>query len=230
MNAENNNYLGYIPKVYMGFTAMLGLATLGIVLTLAFELSHSFSVGCGLSSLGVLLYGLYSVRNGNIRTMEICAYLVSLLLGINIVPLLNVANYIDPNIVLYAFTGTTVIFVTTTGYVLLWDPFKHNVNGLYFLGQTLATWLSISIFSSLANIYFQSELMYTFEIYLSLLAFTLFVAYDTGTMIEKCRRGSQHPDYYIMDSLNLFLDFANIFIKLIQILAKLKSKDNKKRK
>ena len=226
----NTLRLGYIPKVYMGFTCMLGLATLGVALTIMLEISSTVSMWCGLSSIVVLLYGMYNMYYGKIIIMEICAYLVSLLLGINMVPLILAAHTVDPSIVLLVFTGATVIFSTTTGYVYIWDPFKNNVNGMFFLGQALCSWLFLSIFATVVNIYFQSETLYLMEIYLSLAAFTLFVAYDTGMMIEKCRCGIVNPNHYIMDSLNLFLNFANIFVKLLQIFAYSKEKKSKDKK
>jgi len=230
MSFNNTGYLGYIPKVYASFTCMVGLATMGIMLTIVLELSSTVSMISGLVSIIVLLVGLYNMYINNMIVMELCSYLVSLLVGVNIVPLIVAVNSIDPNIVLLSFTGTTLIFGTTTGYVLVWDPFKNNVNMMYYIGQVLFTWMFLSIFATIMNIFFQSETLYLLEIYMSLSAFTLFIAYDTGAMVEKCRQGIANPDHYILDALNLFFDFANIFVKLLQLLGHIKGKESKSAK
>lgn len=226
----NTDYLGYIPRVYLGFTGMLSLATLGVATTIMLELSNSFAMMCGLLSFIPLLYGIYAVSYENYKTLEVCSYVISLLLGINTVPLVRIAIDIDPDIVLYAFGGTSLIFGVTTMFMHIMDPFKNNVNGMYFVGQTLFTWLWLSLVLLVLNVFVQSEFVYLLELYGSLMLFTVFIAYDTGLMIEKCRAGRPNTDTYFVDSLNLFLDFINIFIRVLQILSQLKGKNSKKKK
>ncbi len=54
------------------------------------------------------------------------------------------------------------------------------------------------------------------ELYGGLLLFCGFVLFDTQLIVEKCERGDTD---YIWHSLDLFLDFINIFRRLLIILA-----------
>ncbi len=54
------------------------------------------------------------------------------------------------------------------------------------------------------------------ELYGGLFLFCGFILFDTQLIVEKCERGDND---YIWHSLDLFLDFVNIFCRLLIILA-----------
>ena len=64
--------------------------------------------------------------------------------------------------------------------------------------------------------YFSSHLSPQFDIYFGLLLFCGFILFDTQLIVERFSRGDSD---YIWHSVDLFLDFVNIFVRLLAILA-----------
>lgn len=84
--------------------------------------------------------------------------------------------------------------------------------------------LTIMMFLSLANLFIGSTLVYQIHLYGGLFVFCGLVLYDTQLIVEKRRNGDRD---YIWHSVDLFLDFVNIFRRLMIILAKKeKKRDN----
>lgn len=108
------------------------------------------------------------------------------------------------------FSGTTVVFVSFSIASLL----SKRGQWLY-LGGTLISALNMLVLFSLANIFFRSQMIYQAHLYLGLFVMCGFVVYDTQHIIEKNRMGSKD---YIAHSLDLFLDFINVFRHLLIIL------------
>ncbi|XP_052212460.1 probable Bax inhibitor 1 [Dreissena polymorpha] len=92
----------------------------------------------------------------------------------------------------------------------LFDDIQEAAN--CFLLSSLS-WLCLAGFM---NIFFRSQMIWNVQLYGGLLLFCAFVLYDTQLIIEKVRHGD---DDYIWQSVDLFLDFINIFRRLMIILA-----------
>jgi len=86
-------------------------------------------------------------------------------------------------------------------------------------------WLQLA-----AAIFGGSSAIYSFEIYFGLLVFLGYIIYDTQMIIEK----ADHGDYdYLKHSLDLFIDFVAVFVRLLVIMAKnadSKSREGKKKR
>lgn len=139
--------------------------------------------------------------------------------GMSLGPLLDYVIQIDPSIIVTAFLGTSVIFISFSLAAL----FNTNRTFLY-MGGFLMSALSWMCLAGFMNIFIGSRLIWEAQLYLGLLLFCAFVLYDTQMIVEKKRRGD---DDYIWHSVNLFLDFIQIFRRLLIILS---SKDKKKEK
>jgi hypothetical protein len=74
---------------------------------------------------------------------------------------------------------------------------------------------NIMVLFSLANILFRSQMIYQIHFYLGLVVMCGFIIYDTQLIVEKNRMGSKD---YIAHSLDLFIDFINVFRHLLVIL------------
>ncbi|KAH3826748.1 bax inhibitor 1-like [Dreissena polymorpha] len=140
-------------------------------------------------------------------------------MGISLGPLMDMVIRIDPSIIMTAFMGTCVVFI---GFSLA-ALFNTNRTFLYMGGFLLSSlsWLCLAGFM---NIFFRSQMIWNVQLYGGLLLFCAFVLYDTQLIIEKVRHGD---DDYIWQSVDLFLDFINIFRRLMIILA---SKEEGKKK
>ncbi|KAL8599678.1 hypothetical protein ACOMHN_065606 [Nucella lapillus] len=174
-----------------------------------------------LMSVGLMVW-LNSTRhckeNFNKRIGIFLAF--TFLSGISLGPCLKMAVFIDPSIIPTALLATSVIFISFTIAALL----NQNRTFLYMGGMLMST-LSWLIVLSFANIFFGSRLLFNVSMYLGLLVFCAFVLYDTQLIVEKRRLGD---DDYIWHSVDLFIDFINIFRKLMIILSSKESEKKRK--
>ncbi|XP_052814618.1 bax inhibitor 1-like [Mya arenaria] len=142
-------------------------------------------------------------------------------MGVSLGPLLDMVIKIDPSIVMTALMGTSLIFVSFSLAAL------YNTNRTFlYMGGFLLSALSWMCLAGFMNIFFRSQLIWNLNLYGGLLVFCGFVLYDTQLIVEKKRSGD---DDYIWQSVDLFLDFINIFRRLMIILAS-KEEGKKKRR
>jgi len=143
--------------------------------------------------------------------------------GLSTGPLLDMAMRINPGVIVTAFMATCMIFGSFT-LAALYAPDRKFL----YLGGILLSTLSTMFWLSLANIFLGSALLFNGMLYVGLVVMCGFVLYDTQMIIEKCRRGDKD---YIWHSVDLFIDFVDIFRRLLIILAmKDANRDNKKRR
>jgi len=138
--------------------------------------------------------------------------------GMALGPVMDIVIQIDPSIVPTAFLGTCVIFVCFSISALLSSDRKW-----IYLGGALFSGLSWLLLLGLVNIFLGSRLLYELNLYIGLAIMCGFILYDTQLIVEKRRRGD---DDYIWHSVDLFIDFINLFRRLMIILA---NKENKKK-
>ncbi|KAK6024482.1 hypothetical protein OSTOST_09706 [Ostertagia ostertagi] len=135
--------------------------------------------------------------------------------GVSMGPLLERVIAIDPSCVLTALLATTTVFGCFS-LVALHAPSTKYIH----MGGTLASAALCLLFATFFASYY--------VIILGGLALSCaFVVYDTQLIAEKSRRGD---DDYIWHSVELFIDFANIFRYLVVLLADKKERDNRKRR
>merc|ERR1719432_726582 len=111
------------------------------------------------------------------------------------------------------------VYASFTG-VALFAPDGHYL----FLGGTLLSGLSTLFWLGLINLFFQSQLLFQVYIWGGLLIFCGFIVWDTQMIIEKKRRGDGD---FIGHSLDLFIDFMQVFRKILILLMQ-KDDSNKK--
>uniref|UniRef100_UPI00358F73C0 bax inhibitor 1 isoform X1 n=1 Tax=Myxine glutinosa TaxID=7769 RepID=UPI00358F73C0 len=172
--------------------------------------------------LGLFFWLMATPRNGrnDLKRLGILTAF-ALNIGLGLGPLLSTVIAINPSIVMTAFLGTSAIFLCFTLSAL----YSRNRTFLY-LGGTLSSALCLLCLASLFNLFFQSVILFKIHVYLGLIVMCGFVLYDTQLIVEKCRHGDKD---YVWHSVELFLDFVNIFRKIMIILA-MNEKQDKKRK
>ncbi|NXK14864.1 BI1 inhibitor, partial [Herpetotheres cachinnans] len=79
----------------------------------------------------------------------------------------------------------------------------------------LLSGLTLMLLSSMVNTFMGSTWLFTANLYLGLMIMCGFVLFDTQLIIEKAESGDKD---YIWHCVDLFLDFVNIFRKLLMIL------------
>jgi len=143
------------------------------------------------------------------------------LTGCSMGPLINYALFVDPRIVVTAFLGTLCIFVCFSAVAVL-----SKSRSWLFLGGFLSSAISLMVLLSFVNIFFRSETIMLFQLYGGLLVFSGYVIVDTQMMIER----SRNSDDFIADTVQLFVDFVAIFVRVLIILTRNKQNDKDKRR
>jgi len=209
----------HLKNVY----ASLAISTMAAAAGAAIHLFTGFLKGGLLASLGgigfLLALGLTSDEPKN--QLKRLGYLVGFAFctGLGLGPLLEHVIAIEPTIISTAFFATALIFVCFS-LTALWAEERSYL----YLGGSLMSGLSIMCLMGLMNIFFRSTMIYQFHLYGGLLIFCGFILYDTQLIIEKKRNGDND---FIWHSVDLFLDFVNIFRRILLILS---NKEERKRK
>jgi len=107
-------------------------------------------------------------------------------------PLVEQSLFLDPSIVVTAFLGATAIFACFTAAALF-----SKKRSLLYLGGILGSALTIMLVLSLANIFIGSVMFMYAELYVGLLIFCAYVAFDTQAgctcmvvlCMHRCERG-----------------------------------------
>merc|ERR1719333_1356095 len=112
------------------------------------------------------------------------------------------AMMMNPSIVPTAFMVTATIFGCFTGASLMAPDGKY-----LYLGGTLM--------SGLSTLFFRSQLLFQAHIWIGLAVFCGFIMFDTQLIINKARNGDRD---FIAHSLDLFIDFVQVFRKVLILL------------
>ena len=113
---------------------------------------------------------------------------------------------------IFFITSSTFLVMSVYGYTT-----KKNLSSL---GSFLLMGLIGIVIAGVVNIFLQSSLMAFVISCISVLAFTLIVAYDTQQLKEiyYSTYGEEREKMGIIGALNLYMDFINIFINLLQLI------------
>jgi FtsH-binding integral membrane protein len=214
----------HLKNVYATLTLAVMAAATGAYVHMFTDLLQGGGILLLLVGLG-LAFGLYSTPDTGKNRANRLGMLMgfAFLTGLGLGPLLDMAVRINPTIVPSALLLTTAVFASFTGTSLLAPDGKY-----LYLGGSLLSGLSTLVFLGFLNIFFRSQLLFQVHVYLGLAIFCGFVMFDTQVIILKARRGDKD---LIAHSLDLFIDFVQIFRKvLILLMQKEQSKDQKKRR
>jgi len=217
LSSIDNGLKQHLLRVYSTLAATLAMAAIGAWAHLAYNLGGALTTLALLGFIFIFTLTPHTPENTPKRT----AYLFALgfFQGCSIGPLVGLALDVDSWILVHAFVGTFALFACFTGSALL-----AQRRSLLYLGALLSSGLTIMFWLGVVNLFIQTEALYNLSLYGGLLLFSGFIMYDTQLLIEKYRLG--HDDH-LAHSLELFLDFIAIFVRLVIILLKnaKKSKD-----
>lgn len=137
-------------------------------------------------------------------------FLFSFATGLGFGPLLQVISVVNPETIPTALLGTALIFVSFS-LASLYTRRRYYL----FLGAIITSAASILATFSLMNLFIRSPAIYQAELYIGLALFCAFVVFDTQLIVEKRRAGDTD---FIWHTLDLFIDFVEIFRHLLIIL------------
>lgn len=213
----------HLKNVYVYLTMSVLAATAGAYLHMVNALFWNFGLLGALASMGLVMGLHFTPDNGKNKGQRTAMLLgFAFLSGLGLGPLLNMAVHVNPSIVSTALMSTTLIFACFS-LAALFAPDGHYL----YLGGTLLSGLSMLFWLGLLNIFFRSPALFQLHLWGGLLIFCGFVVYDTQAIIEKRRRGDKDA---IRHSLDLFIDFIQLFRKILILLMQKENNRNDDRK
>lgn len=207
------------------------LAQVYVTLALALCLSAAGVYACALTGFGQglgILGFLISVpwmlstppRPDNLNKRRALFGAAAVSQGLLLAPIVRASLALHPGVLFTAFAGTAGVFACFSAAALL-SPRRQYL----FLGGLLSSVLSTFLLMRFATWAFGGRaLLLEAELYVGLVVFAGYVVYDTQMIVERCEAGI--PDV-LRDALDLFVDFAAIFVRLLVIL--LRNAEQKKR-
>merc|ERR1711871_1737498 len=185
----------------------VAISAVGCYLHVAF---HVGGGGSGLIALGLPIWLSFTDQREEQKRLGIlvgfCVFE-----GLSIGPIVSQSLYLDPSIVVTAFLGAAAIFACFTAASLF-----SKQRSLLYLGGVLGSALMVMCVLSLVNVFFFRSVAYFYaELYIGLLVFSGYVAFDTQMIIARAEDGDRD---YIMHAQTLFVDFVQIFVRLLAIL------------
>lgn len=212
----------HLAKVYCCLTGTLLTASVGSVV----HISGLWEAGflSLIASLGLVLGLMFTPDNGKNQLQRLGMLLgFGFLTGHSLGLLLEIVIMVDPQIIVTALVGTTVVFISLSLTALFAQRGQY-----LFLGGILFSVLSSMMILSLGNLFFRSYFVNQIQLYVGLAVMAGFILFDTQIIMEKCRMGNKD---YIGHSLDLFYDFVTMFRKLLIILTQkeVQKKDNKRK-
>ena len=207
--------MAFLKSTYQLFASSLLAATAGAYIGLDM-VSVIASWYWGLVILEfVFLFGLYAVKDKPGLNL-IALFGFTYLSGLTITPLLS-SVFMMPggaSIVAQAFLMTSVAFGGISMFAM---TTKRDFSGM---GKMLFIAVIILIVGSISNIFIGSSILQLGIAMVGALVFSAFILYDTQQIIKG---GFSTP---IEAAIALYIDFLNLFISLLQILAAFNSSDD----
>mmetsp|Transcript_9684 Transcript_9684/g.14590 ORF Transcript_9684/g.14590 Transcript_9684/m.14590 type:complete len:247 (+) Transcript_9684:73-813(+) len=213
----------HLKRVYSALALAIYCAVAGSFLHQSLQLGGFLSTICGIAGIFYLHSTPHNPTTEMTRVATLC--FIAFCKGLSIGPLITYAtNTEQSELVTAAFIGSAVIFTCFSAIAL----FAERRKFLYLYGA-LSSAMMLMLVMSLMNIFVQSQAIYDGKLYFGLVVFIGFILADTQLVIERAAAGSTD---YVADALRLFIDFANIFVRLLIILLRNSSqkKDDRRRR
>lgn len=209
------NLIGFLRATYQLFASSLMAATVGAYVGLGMA-SMIASWYWGLVILEfALLFGLYAVKDKPGINLAVL-FGFTFISGLTLTPLLSSVFNMPggAGIVAQAFLMTSVAFGGISMFAM---TTKRDFSGM---GKMLFIAVIILIVGSVSNIFIGSSLLQLGIAMVGALVFSAFILYDTQQIIKG---GFSTP---IEAAIALYIDFLNLFVSLLQILAAFNRSDD----
>eukprot|EP01111_Echinosteliopsis_oligospora_P014251 TRINITY_DN532_c0_g1_i1.p1 TRINITY_DN532_c0_g1~~TRINITY_DN532_c0_g1_i1.p1 ORF type:complete len:244 (-),score=58.38 TRINITY_DN532_c0_g1_i1:109-840(-) len=213
----------HLTKVYGTLALTVISSAIGSFVEIQSQLhfSSQHSIMTLLATIGLIVW-FHIVSPQQVKKRMILLLSIGFMQGITLAPLIRSSLHIDPSIVTTAFLGTSCIFGCFTGMAIMMDKRSY-----LYIGGILSSAITMMFILSVSNIFMRSSAVYSFQLYAGLLVFCGFVVFDTQLIIEKASNGNKD---FTGHSFELFVDFVNIFVKLLVLLSKKEKKEERKRR
>ena len=143
--------------------------------------------------------------------------------------LYSILNGFTLSVIFLVYTSDSIastFFITAGTFAIMSVYGYFTKSDLTKIGNLLFMGLIGLIISSLFNIFYQNETLYWITTYAGILIFVGLIAYDTQKIKKLNIIGNEGTDEdkkeAIIGALTLYLDFINLFLKLLRLFGKRK--------
>ena len=207
--------VGFLKATYQLFAASLMAAAVGVYVGLGMtSIMHTWHFGLFILEIA-LLFGLYAVKEKpGINLAVLFAF--TFVSGLVITPLVGSIFNMPGGVAIVgqAFLMTSVAFAGISTFAL---TTKRDFSSM---GKMLMITLIVVIVGSIANIFIGSPMLQLGIAMVGAILFSAFILYDTQQIIKG---GYDTP---IIAAVQLYLDFLNLFVSLLQILGFMNNSDD----
>lgn len=217
VNVENNTLLKVFFRMFLGLLAT-GLTSLyvynsGLYITI---LSSGVSyLVIGVVEIIIVLAFSLLFRKLSPLAVTVLFYLYAFINGIT---LSVIFAYFEMSTIFYAFFSTAMLFggLAAFGYFTKRDMSK--------LGSICIVALIVGIVVSLVNLIIGSDMIYIILDWFMIIVFSGLTIYDINKIkIMGEEIGCESEKLYIYGAMELYLDFINIFIRILSIMGRRKN-------
>ncbi len=205
--------VGFVKTTYKFFAGSLLLATIGALLGLMnFQAVVQYKWAFFIAEIAALFGLMFSKSKPGLNLFMLFAF--TSLSGVTLVPLLGmVIAKAGLGAVWQALGMTTIVFGLMSVYAL------KTKNDLANMGKMLFIALIVVVVCSLINLFLGSPMFQVFIAGASAILFSLYIAYDTQNIVKGMY------DSPIDAAVDLYLDFLNVFISILQIIGIFSDRD-----
>ncbi|GAA6966799.1 Bax inhibitor-1/YccA family protein [Helicobacter pylori] len=210
---RESELVGFVKTTYKFFAGSLLLATIGALLGLMnFQAVVQYKWVFFIAEI-VALFGLmFSKSKPGLNLFMLFAF--TSLSGVTLVPLLGmVIAKAGLGAIWQALGMTTIVFGLMSVYAL------KTKNDLANMGKMLFIALIVVLVCSLINLFLGSPMFQVVIAGASTILFSLYIAYDTQNIVKGMY------DSPIDAAVDLYLDFLNVFISILQIIGIFSDRD-----
>ncbi|GAA6911788.1 Bax inhibitor-1/YccA family protein [Helicobacter pylori] len=210
---HESELVSFVKTTYKFFAGSLLLATIGALLGLMnFQAVVQYKWVFFIAEI-VALFGLmFSKSKPGLNLFMLFAF--TSLSGVTLVPLLGmVIAKAGLGAIWQALGMTTIVFGLMSVYAL------KTKNDLANMGKMLFIALIVVVVCSLINLFLGSPMFQVVIAGASTILFSLYIAYDTQNIVKGMY------DSPIDAAVDLYLDFLNVFISILQIIGIFSDRD-----
>ncbi|GAA9147544.1 Bax inhibitor-1/YccA family protein [Helicobacter pylori] len=210
---HESELVSFVKTTYKFFAGSLLLATIGALLGLMnFQAVVQYKWVFFIAEIAALFGLMFSKSKPGLNLFMLFAF--TSLSGVTLVPLLGIViAKAGLGAIWQALGMTTIVFGLMSVYAL------KTKNDLANMGKMLFIALIVVVVCSLINLFLGSPMFQVVIAGASAILFSLYIAYDTQNIV----RGMY--DSPIDAAVDLYLDFLNVFISILQIIGIFSDRD-----
>ncbi|MFP6165548.1 Bax inhibitor-1/YccA family protein [Helicobacter pylori] len=210
---HESELVSFVKTTYKFFAGSLLLATIGALLGLMnFQAVVQYKWVFFIAEIAALFGLMFSKSKPGLNLFMLFAF--TSLSGVTLVPLLGmVIAKAGLGAVWQALGMTTIVFGLMSVYAL------KTKNDLANMGKMLFIALIVVVVCSLINLFLGSPMFQVVIAGASAILFSLYIAYDTQNIVKGMY------DSPIDAAVDLYLDFLNVFISILQIIGIFSDRD-----